>query len=90
MKICKPLQLKADYTIAELVNASAHSWPAKTMIRMLRANGVEFTYTGAKKKHIRVPLSELQLKAPLIWNSIVEVDRIRNKLFELEGTFVRR
>jgi hypothetical protein len=86
MKITKPLELKALYTIAELVKAAAHPVCFNTMRKMLVSNGIEFVRQG---RSIYIPLTELQMKLPKVWESIVEVDRLRNKLLELEGVYVR-
>lgn len=90
VKIFKPLELKAAYSISELVKHSNRTWSYYSMQRMLISNGVEFLRTGVNKRTIMVPLSELQTKVPSIWNSILEVDRIRNKLLEMDGVYVRR
>ncbi len=90
MKIFKPFEVKTYYTLPELVKHSNGSWTYYTLKRMLESNGVEFVRTGRTKRNITVPLAELQTKVPSIWNSILEVDRIRNKLLELEGVYVRR
>jgi hypothetical protein len=68
----KRLELKAIYAVAELAHAVGVT--PFTLLRLLRANGVELVTAG---RAVMVPVTEIEARLPALWRSLVTVEKVR-------------
>jgi hypothetical protein len=66
------LELKALYSVGALATAAGVT--PYLMLRLLRANGVEFVRAG---RCVFVPLSEIEARIPALWRSILAAEGAR-------------
>jgi hypothetical protein len=64
--------LRALYSVDALAAASGVG--RKTMTRMLRAQGLQFVYSG---RSFMIPLCEIQRCFPALWDSMLAVEQLR-------------
>jgi len=67
-----PLKLQAIYPVPMLARAAGVEPHA--LLRALRSAGVELVSSG---RALLVPLSEIKIRIPNLWRSIVEAERVR-------------
>ena len=66
------LEVKALYSVAALAHAAGVT--PYLMLRLLRANGVNFVRAG---RSVLVPLSEIETRIPALWRSILAAEGAR-------------
>jgi hypothetical protein len=69
------MQIQAFYTIAELARLAGMT--RQTMGRLLLANGLAMQRVG---RTAIVPMSEVERKLPLVWESLLALERLRTSV----------
>ena len=75
-----PLELRAFYSVAMLARIANIS--RQMLHRLLRRSRVSLVRDG---RSVSVPLSEIRWKIPALWNSIYEMEALRNHIEKRRG-----